>query len=157
MGIGAAMVSADWVSLASLWEAPTKVSSPTTDGTTGKILGMDENQADFELVPIANGTGTVTAQGHPSTLLCMPYIWQLISNKLQHGVLLYAFQHVLFPINFLCTSQSSAVYCTWANSTGLPGIMINGVKHVGLEDYVEDTSPHTTLQLLHHYHNLHED
>jgi hypothetical protein len=35
--------------------------------------------------------------------------------------------------------------------------MINGIKHVGLEDYVEDTSLHTTLQLLHHYHGLREE
>jgi hypothetical protein len=157
MGAGAAMVSADWVSLASLWEAPTMIFSPTTNGITDKILGMDENQADFELVPTANGTGTATAQEEPSTLLCMPYIWQLISNTCQHGVLLSAFQHKLFPINFLCTSQSSAVYCRWANSTGLPDVMLNGVKRVSLEDYVEDTSPQTTLQLLHHYHDLHED
>jgi hypothetical protein len=140
MGVGAAIVSADWVSLVSLWEAPTKVSSPTTDGTTGKIFGMDENQADFELVPTANGTGTAIVQGEPYTLLCMPYIWQLISNKCQHGVLLYATQHALFTINFLCTSQSSMVDCNWANSTSLPDVMINGVKRVGLEDYVEDTS-----------------
>jgi hypothetical protein len=36
-----------------------------------QILSMGENQADLELTPIANGTGTATVCGDPSTLMCV--------------------------------------------------------------------------------------
>jgi hypothetical protein len=44
-----------------------KGSSPHCRGASGKILRVSENQADLELLPVANGTGTATVHGECAT------------------------------------------------------------------------------------------
>jgi hypothetical protein len=45
-----------------------EVCAATKERTIGKTLGVDENQAYLELLPVANGAGTATVRAELTTL-----------------------------------------------------------------------------------------
>jgi hypothetical protein len=93
-----------------------------------------------------------TVHGEPTTLSCPPHAWQLVFDDTWYGNSPLRVSVCAHP----CTSSSSAVYhrrtgeqyrSAWCDDQWRDTC-------VSSEVYVQDSSPRTTLQLLHRYHGL---
>lgn len=88
-----------------------------------------QNQADLQLVFVANGMGRATVHGEPAALQCT-HIRQLQFNECWYGNSPLHFS-MFFYINYSWTSPSSKVYHTYSrvNSTSLPDVITSSMKH----------------------------
>jgi hypothetical protein len=118
-------------------------------GATGKILGMGEKQADLQLAPITNGTGTAAVCGEHATLLPLPRLAACIWQTLVRRIICLSI-HSSTPAfhAFLCLPQSTTEVQTVMVSLMQQSVVL---KCVGSEVCV-DTSLCTALQLPHRYH-----
>jgi hypothetical protein len=66
--------------------------------------------------------------GEPFTLSHAPHVWQLVLDKRWYGGLSCTYCSIIS-----CTYLSSMVYRGRENSTGLPDMVISGVKHVWVQ------------------------
>jgi hypothetical protein len=99
----------------------------------GKILGVGENQADSELLPIANGTDAATIHVVPATCSLIACIQRILVEE-------FSSTHL-----GMRTFPSSAVYRRRANSTDLHDVMINGVKRSWVRKSMSRTLLRTSL------------
>jgi hypothetical protein len=130
----------------------------TFEGNNGKILGVSENQADSELVPAANGTGTASIHEERAIPLWTPHVRQLVLNYADTEIHLYASENTLFDINCPYTYPSSTASRRGGKSTSFSdGDDQWRQTCVGSEVYAKDTCPCTDLQLLHHYHGFRQE
>jgi hypothetical protein len=54
--------------------------SPYCEGISGRVLGVGENQADLELVAVADGEGAATVQ-RTCKLVSVPHVAPLVFNE----------------------------------------------------------------------------
>jgi hypothetical protein len=66
----------------------------TVEATTGKTVGVNENQADLQLVPVADDMGTANVHGEPATLSPQP-----VFDERWYGDAPLCAQYALFHIN----------------------------------------------------------
>jgi hypothetical protein len=116
---------------------------------------MGKNQADVELIPAANGTGTATVHVEPATLLCVPHVQQLV------------FREHWFRDSPLAISVCTLPHSLFMHFSVFRSLPFKGEQYwfprcsdqwcemcVGSEVYAGGTCPCRTSQLLHHYHRF---
>jgi hypothetical protein len=110
------------------------------EGTTWNV---GENQADLELVRVANGMGTVYVHETPATLLCAPHFRRLVLEEswLSLGTRLsMSSKSTVLSVLSLPRSAVGA----WTVPVSLM------LRSMGSGVYTQDISPRTTVELRHH-------